>query len=116
MQVYNYFQIHLGISATPRFPDGLHVKRPSQYVTRLQTGEGSVHTWLSKKSDIPKGIILPPPINEAKFTTQIEHTLVSIISGTEEYDPTSLKEARSQSDWKLWEEAIHKELAALKDA
>ena len=86
------------------------IREPSRYVKEIQNGTIHMHHMPSLRNLLPRGMSLP----QANFSAQIEHALVSAVVEAEGYDLTLLKDARQRSDWAKWDDAIHKELTALK--
>jgi len=100
--------------------------KASAYINRLQSGEGTTQgTYRSGKrigKDLPSGISELGALGEDETDDEdleieeLEFAMAAAISSAEALDPKSLEEAKEQSDWPMWEEAIRKELKSLKDA
>ena len=98
--------------------------KPSEYVQRLQSGEGTTkgHYRSGKQvgTSIPHGVQTPEMMGafgECVQTVEMEGTDFAMISGAiEGPDPLTLHQAKQRDDWPKWEEAILKELKALEAA
>jgi transposase InsO family protein len=100
-------------------------RKPSEYVKRLQRGEGTVE-GKRKGGNLPRGMTQttvhedPEPMAslceiDADEQGAVEYALVAATIEAEGLDPT-FEEARRRPDWSRWEKAIQTELANLKQA
>jgi hypothetical protein len=100
-------------------------RKPTRLVKDLMTGQGFASN-LPKGPKIAAGIQLPTPGDlQNQFNILFEgeemdfweeYVLVAEIRGAEGLEPLNLKEAKSRSDWLLWEKGIKEELGTLKKA
>ena len=108
----------------PTEPRPKRTIKPSEYVQRLQSGEGTTkgHYRSGKQvgTSIPHGIQTPGVMGafaECVQTVEMEGTDFAMISGAiEGPDPLTLHQAKRRDDWPKWEQAILKELKALEAA
>ena len=94
-------------------------RKPSEYVKRLQAGEGVADDRPSQPS-IPKGLQIVEEANigaagiEGEY--EFEYGMAVAVADAEGMDPLSMEEARRRSDWPKWEEAMRVELEMLRKA
>jgi len=77
----------------------MRVTKPSQYLRRLEAGEGTT------------GEEMADYVFSADFDNLIAEAIMDV-----EADPRTLAEARSRSDWLRWKEAMDRELSTLEKA
>ena len=82
-------------------------RKPSHKVATLLGGNQALASGVQKPSDDWMAVV------EA---CEDEHAFVTEVQEAEALEPRNLKEAKSHSDWLLWEKAIEDELKSLREA
>jgi len=119
---------HLG----PQFENAAPLRRSSRlrvesaYIKSLRDGTGTTD---GHNSNLPRGMRPVPEesnlavelgmVGECGEIDEDDEEVFAMIAGVaaiEGSDPTTVQEARARTDWPKWEEAIDKELVALRDA
>ena len=95
------------------------VRQKSDYIKRIESGEGTADNRPSK-ADLPKGIQIESEIQEIEGEPEergsVEYAMAAAIAEAEAMDPKTINEARRRPDWPKWNKAIQAEMDALTKA
>ena len=97
------------IIAEPTEGRGKHIGKESELVRMLRDGTGVT----GERNVLPKGVQARSMSGVVNSVEEEDYAMPTVIESAEGLMPT-YHEARTQTDWPKWEEAIQKELESLK--